>query len=190
MKIMNVGKIDLCPCCGMGNLQTLERDYVADIGDGQKVTVPHIQMEVCDKCGEEILPLESAREVDSAIAEYTDRLSPDELSAIRKEFGVDQTEMGEVLGLGSKTYHRWEKGSQYPSRSMGYYLRVLGENPQVFEWLRSRGWRGRNRLVVKEKPPFVDLQRRFPALAAEPSRLKTVAGVRINYAGILFAGGR
>ena len=73
---------------------------------------------------------------------------------------------------------------------MGYYLRALAENPQVFEWLRSRGWRGRNRLVVKEKSPLMDLQRSFPALATEPGRLKSVVAVRINYAGVLFAGGR
>ena len=144
-------------------------------------------MEVCDKCGEEILSLEAARAVDSAVAEYTDRLTREELTAIREEFGVDKTEMSEALGLGGKTYLRWEQGNQYPSRSMGYYLRVLREFPEVFEWLRSRGWQGRNRVTTTEKSPLSDMESRFPALAGDPSRLNSIVTARFNYAGVLFA---
>lgn len=183
---MKATKNSPCPCCGEGTLQSLSRDYLAKIGEGQTIKVPNVQMEVCDKCGEEILSLEAAREVDSAIAEYTDRLTPEELTAIREEFEVDQTEMSEALGLGSKTYHRWEKGSQYPSRSMGYYLRTLREHPEVFAWLRSRGWQGRNRLTTSEKSPLSEMQSRFPALAVNPSRLNSIMTARFNYAGVLF----
>ena len=141
---MNTTKETTCPCCGEGSLRTLKRDYIANIGEGQKLHVPNIEMEVCDKCGEEILSLESARAVDAAIADHTERLTPNELRELREQFGVDQTEMSVALGLGGKTFHRWEKGSQYPSRSMGYYLRLLREFPEAFEWLRSRRWKRRN----------------------------------------------
>ena len=183
---MNATKNSPCPCCGEGTLRSLNRDYLAKIGEGQQIKVPNIPMEVCDKCGEEILPLESARVVDAAIAGYTERLTPDDLQEIREQFGVDQTEMSEVLGLGGKTYHRWEKGSQYPSRSMGYYLRLLREHPEVFEWLRSRGWRGRNRVTSGEPSPLRDMQHQFPALAQNPNRLNTIMTARCNYALILF----
>ena len=152
---MNTADPTLCPACEKGHLSLVTRDFVAHIGEGQKLRVPGITMEVCDKCDEEILPLESAREVDAAIAEYTDRLTPGELTEIREAFKVDQTEMSEALGLGSKTYHRWEKGSQYPSRSMGYYLRALREYPEVFAWLRARGWHGRNRITTQGLPTIV-----------------------------------
>jgi DNA-binding XRE family transcriptional regulator len=75
---------------------------------------------------------------------------------MREQFGVDQTEMSEALGLGGKTFHRWEKGSQYPSRSMGYYLRLLRQFPEAFEWLRSRRWKRRN---GKKGPRIVTLLR-------------------------------
>ena len=146
---MNDSKTTICPCCGEGSLHTLKRDFNAAIGDGEKLTVPNIEMDVCDRCGEEILPLESAREVEAAIADQTERLTPDELREIREQFDVDQTEMSESLGLGNKTYHRWENGTQYPSRSMGYYLRVLREYPEAFKWLRSRQWRERNHVVSR-----------------------------------------
>ena len=86
---------------------------------------------------------------DDAIAEHTERLTTDELREIREQFELDQTEMSEALGLGNKTYHRWENGTQYPSRSMGYYLRVLREYPDAFKWLRDRQWRERDRLATR-----------------------------------------
>jgi putative zinc finger/helix-turn-helix YgiT family protein len=147
---MNATKNMLCTCCGEGTLRSLNRDYLAPIGEGQKIKIPNVSMEVCDKCGEEILSLEAAREVDSAIAEYTDRLTPKELTALREGFGLDKTEMSEALGLGGKTYLRWEQGSQYPSRSMGYYLRVLREFPMAFEWLRARGWKGKTPQIHRQ----------------------------------------
>jgi putative zinc finger/helix-turn-helix YgiT family protein len=137
---MKTTKETTCPCCGKGALRTLKREFVANIGEGQKLRIPDIEMEVCHKCGQEILSLESARQVDAAIAVHTERLTTKDLRAIREQFGVDQTEMSEAFGLGAKTFHRWEKGSQYPSRSMGYYLRLLREFPESFEWLRSRRW--------------------------------------------------
>jgi len=179
---MNTADPTLCPACEKGHLSLVTRDFVAHIGEGQKLKVPGISMEVCDECGEEILPLESAREVDAAIAEYTDRLTPGELTEIREAFKVDQTEMSEALGLGSKTYHRWEKGSQYPSRSMGYYLRALREYPEVFAWLRARGWHGRNRITPQGLP---NKRRSAPVRREQSGRPAPIAGApaRLNEAG-------
>jgi putative zinc finger/helix-turn-helix YgiT family protein len=181
---MNASKSTNCPFCVEGTLHLVKRDYVANIGDGQKHTIPNIEMEVCDKCGEEILSLESAREIDAAIAEHTERLMPEELREIREWFNVAQDEMSEALGLGAKTFHRWEKGSQYPSRSMGYYLRMLREFPEAFEWLRSRQWRGRNRIVTSERSPLADMQRKFPQLPL--SRLNALITNPQNCALIFF----
>jgi putative zinc finger/helix-turn-helix YgiT family protein len=183
---MNASKNTICPSCGEGPLRTIKREYIAQIGEGQKLCIPNIEMDVCDKCGEEILSLEAAREVDDAIAEHTDRMTPEELTAIREQFGADKAEMSEVLGLGGKTYLRWEQGSQYPSRSMGYYLRVLREFPDTFEWLRSRRWRGRNRLTTSEQMPLTEMRHRFPALADNPGRLNSLLTDRRNFALVLF----
>ncbi len=95
-KNMNATKNTPCPCCGEGTLRSLSRDYLAKIGEGQTIKVPNIAMEVCNKCGEEILSLEAAREVDSAIADYTDRLTPEELTGIRDDFSVDKSEMSDA----------------------------------------------------------------------------------------------
>ena len=59
--------------------------------------------------------------------------------------------------------------------------------PEAFEWLRSRSWRGRNRVTTAEKSPLMDMQLRFPALAGDASRLNSLATDRRNYALVLFA---
>jgi putative zinc finger/helix-turn-helix YgiT family protein len=182
---MNETTKTMCPSCGEGNIISVKRDYIAHIGDGETLRIPNVTMEICDKCGEEIFSIQTARTIDAAIAEHTELLLPKELTEIRMQFKVDQTEMSEALGLGAKTYHRWEKGSQYPSRSMGYYLRLLREFPEVFEWLRLRQWRGRNRIATCERSPLEIMQIRFPNLPA--NRLNALVTDRRNCALTLFS---
>ncbi len=43
--------------------------------------------------------------------------------------------------MGGKTLHRWARGTQRVSRSMGYFLRALMAHPAVYEWIRDRRWR-------------------------------------------------
>ncbi len=136
----------ICPCCNKGKLKPTLLDYQITVQDEIEITVPRLPVERCTQCGEIALPAESAAMVDEAVAEQNEQLTPKELETVRENMGLDQTEMSELLGLGGKTYHRWERGIQVPSRSMGYYLRVLAEFPEVVEWLRERTWRKKNRL--------------------------------------------
>ena len=48
---------------------------------------------------------------------------------------------------------------------MGFYIRALAEFPEVFAWLKERGWRKKNRLatIVQE----LNLQTSFPDFAAK-----------------------
>ena len=143
---MNIETAMLCPCCDTGYLREQRIDYPVDLADGVKVIVRDVPAEVCDHCGEIAFSADAAMTIDHAIAEQTEQLTPRELVRIREDIGVDQAGMSEMLGLGEKTYHRWEKGNQFPSRSMGFYLRVLKEFPEAVEWLRDRGWQRQNRI--------------------------------------------
>ncbi len=143
---MKTETANLCPACDAGQFREQRIDYTVTASGGVKVVVPNLLVEVCDHCDEILLSVDAAAAVDAAIAEQTEQLTPRELERIREDLGVDQTEMSEILGLGGKTYHRWEKGNQVPSRSMGYYLRALAEFPEAFAWLRERGWKKKNRL--------------------------------------------
>jgi YgiT-type zinc finger domain-containing protein len=177
-----------CRECGSGKFELVQINHVEKIANDNPLTIPDVWVDRCNHCGETLFPGDTVHYIESVVAEATEQLTGRELECIRDDFGVlKQDEMSEILGLGTKTYHKWESGAQFPTRSMSYYIRVLAEFPEAFEWLRARDWRVRNRLTTAEKSPLIEMQSRFPALAANPSRLNTVMTARINYAGVLFS---
>lgn len=159
---MNASEKMTCCECGQGHYEEVFDRYETVAADDVKVLLPRVKLLRCSKCADELLPPETQKQVDAAIAEQTDQLSPRELETIWEQLNLDQTQAAEVFGLGSKTFHRWLNGTQYPSRSMGYYLRVLAEFPDALEWLKERRWRKKNRVAAHKKLQF-ELQ--FPELA-------------------------
>lgn len=153
----------LCTACDAGHYEEVFVPYETTVADGTKIVIPKVKFLRCSKCGDELIPPETQREIDRAISEQTEQLSIRELELAAETFGLDQTEISEILGLGSKTFHRWLKGKQYPSRSMGFYIRILVEFPEVFEWLKERAWHKRNRI---SQTNVLNLSVKFPDLAA------------------------
>jgi HTH-type transcriptional regulator / antitoxin MqsA len=157
-----------CPCCQQGHFALVQIDHTERVADDNPITVPGVWVERCDHCGEIVFPGETTRFIESAVAEQTEQLTAGELERIREDLGVDtQDEMSEILGLGLKTFHKWESGRQFPTRSMSHYLRVLAEFPDAFEWLCRRAWRQKNRLAEPES--VTDWRAIFPDLAASES---------------------
>lgn len=167
MKNMKTGKTMACCSCEHGHYNEVFDRYETVAADDVKIAIPRVKLLRCSNCGDELLPPETQKQIDAAIAEQTEQLSPRELEAIWERLNLDQTETAEVFGLGSKTFHRWLNGTQYPSRSMGYYLRVLAEFPDALEWLKERGWRKKNRIAQFQKMEF---QLQFPELAGTSTK--------------------
>ena len=140
-----------CPFCAKGRLELCQTDHHVISPDEPEIIVAGVWVEKCDACNEMLFPSESSRYIEQYLAQATEQLTPAQLKEIRKRLGVDQTEMSEILGLGGRTYHRWEKGTQYPSRSMCCYIRILGKFPLAFKWLRDGGWR-HEKMTVDHSP--------------------------------------
>ena len=109
--------------------------------DGDSFTIPSLSVIRCDSCDEISIPAASAKAIDAAILEYSETVSVEFLREFLANFNLDQTEAAEALGLGGKTVHRWVRGTQRVSRSMGYFLRAMVEFPEAFEWIQHRRWR-------------------------------------------------
>ena len=149
-----------CPFCAKGRLVLCQADHRVISPDEPEIVVAGVWVEKCDACNEMLFPSESSRYIEQALAQETEQLTPAQLEEIRKRLGVDQTEMSKILGLGGRTYHRWEKGTQYPSRSMCCYIRILGKFPFAFEWLRDCGWRHEKATVTLS--PQANSENSFP----------------------------
>jgi DNA-binding transcriptional regulator YiaG len=135
-----------CRLCQKGKFELVQITHVENVAQDNPLTIPEIWVERCDNCGEILFPGDTVHFIETVVAEYTEQLTGSDLERIREDLGIErQDEMSEILGLGTKTYHKWESGAQYPTRSMCYYIRLLAAYPEAFDWLRQRGWRSKSR---------------------------------------------
>ena len=166
-----------CPCCQQGHFALVQIDHTERVAEDNPITVPGVWVERCEHCGETVFPGETTRFIESVVADETEQLTARELERIREDLGVaTQDEMSEILGLGLKTYHKWESGRQFPTRSMSYYIRVLADVPGAFEYLRRRAWRAKNRVATP--PAEADLAAMFPDLPANSPASSRLANPR------------
>jgi YgiT-type zinc finger domain-containing protein len=170
---------ETCFACDEGHYQEVIEDYRLDLPDGETLTVPRLLILRCDKCGEDTVPPDSSRRIETALDQHQDTLPPAAVRAFLEQFRIDQTEAAEALGMGGKTLHRWARGTQRVSRSMGYFLRALMAHPAVYEWIRDRHWRRAeqtaNQVIAMQLGGFweAEYQVRFPASGGRTSGPRT-----------------
>jgi len=153
-----------CDECDSGNVEAVTEDYAIRTPDGNTIIVPGVEMHRCNHCGETLIPAASSRYISEYEARETEQLTREELHAIFERSDLTQKDFAEALGLGEKTFHRWLKGTQVVSRSMGYYLRAMDRFPEAFDWVKTRGWRKpaprRAATQPTTEPVFAALHRR------------------------------
>lgn len=131
----------VCTQCHEGTYQNITKDYTVHLRDGDQCTIANLALRECKQCGHVVLPWPSALRVDRAVADHTEPVNPDFLKTTRGQLQPNMTLLAESLGLGSKTWMRWESGEQNMSRSMGYFIRAMARFPEMYKWVAERGWR-------------------------------------------------
>lgn len=126
-------KTGLCPVCGKGHLMAQVGDFQADLpsegGIPRQLVVPDISWLHCTSCNEDILDEAAEQTISAAQRAALGLLSADQLRQLRKSIGKSQAAMSELLGIGEKTYCRWESGSHFQTEAFDRYLRLLIEEP-------------------------------------------------------------
>jgi DNA-binding transcriptional regulator YiaG len=89
------------------------------------------------KDGEVYLNGEVLAELDRIKARRMGVLLPTEIKELRRQLGLTQTEMSRELGIGAKTYTRWETGRERPSQSLNRILVALWEGRLNLASLRA-----------------------------------------------------
>ena len=87
--------------------------------------------------GEVYLTGEALQMLDKAKARRMGVLLPREIKKLRDQFDLSQREMSSILGIGEKTYTRWETGRERPSHSLNRLLVALWEGRLNLASLRS-----------------------------------------------------
>lgn len=161
---------ETCFECEDGHYDVIIKPYEDRGPDGAIVTVPDVKVLCCSLCDDEIIPAESDRYISRFVAEANEQLTKAELFAMLEASGRTQKDFAETIGLGEKTFHRWLKGTQIASRSMGYYLRAITTFPEVFNWVEGRKWRTQMSKAPYRIETVKNQSDRFRALALEPVR--------------------
>lgn len=104
---------NICPNCEKETNLTLRREKEVIEVRGEPIDVES-EFYVCDECGE---GFENTRGYDSlevAYQEYRNRhhmLQPNEIKEWRKNYGLTQKELSQILGWGGATLSRYENGA-------------------------------------------------------------------------------
>ena len=122
-----------CPLCGEGNLHEeaseFRSHFVDDAGIQRDVVVPNVLKLRCDSCDAGyIIDSESESRISAAQREALGLLSAKDLLQFRGRLGMSQETLAELLGLGRKTWCRWESTDHFQSEAFDRYIRLLLDN--------------------------------------------------------------
>jgi putative zinc finger/helix-turn-helix YgiT family protein len=130
-----------CPICGEHTLRSQVGEFNTEFQDAKgtlrNLIVPHITWQHCSSCDETILEHGASELISEAQRRVLGLLTAKELQTLRNRLKKTQEEMSDLLGVGKKTYCRWESGSHFQSEGFDRYLRLLQLVPQNVTKLES-----------------------------------------------------
>lgn len=124
---------NLCPECKEERLVKRHGEYETVFTSRDEksypLIVPDLDWLQCEGCGEVVLDDHAEQLIDSARRKALGLLTPQEIRAVRTRLERTQAGMSALLGIGEKTYWRWESGSYIQSEASDRYLRLLIADP-------------------------------------------------------------
>jgi len=133
----NMGR---CPVCGSENLEQVTGAFNTQIEGPQSrlmnLSVPNLRWQHCNACGEDVLDDVASRAITKAHRSTLKLLTAEEIRSLREALGKTQAEMADLLGVGEKTFTRWESGSHFQTEAFDRYLRLL-QRPEVVHLLND-----------------------------------------------------
>ncbi len=127
-----------CMLCGVKALEVKSGDFRFDPPPnipGGTIVISDAVWRQCANCGECVLPPELICRLDEARYVRLALLRPDEIKAVRNRAGLTQAQMCEKLGIGEKTYTRWETGRSIQNKSNDTLIRLFDMNHELFDKL-------------------------------------------------------
>jgi len=113
------------------------------------MTIPDASWEECSACGERVLSLELEGTLRDEQYRRCGLLTPCEIAAVRGRTGLTQVQMAHLLGIGAKTYARWEAGASLHNRSSDNLIRLVDRHADLFAQLDAQRSPERKRLVAE-----------------------------------------
>lgn len=123
---------EICHDCGKELQREIRPLEISYKGETLIVDQPGLY---CSGCGEGLLDgkdLATTRIARAGLkARVEGLLSPDEVRRIRTKLRLSQRKAGEILGGGSRAFHKYESGLVTVSQAMSNLLRLLDQDPKL-----------------------------------------------------------
>ncbi len=130
-----------CFNCGSERMEERHGTYRFDPPPnipGGTMTIPDATWIECDNCGEQMIPAALNRKLEELSILRQGLLLPAQIKAIREKLGLTQTVMAERLGVGEKTYTRWESGRSIQNKSSDNLIRLMDRSPEQFAVIEAQ----------------------------------------------------
>ena len=105
---------------------------------GGTIVIPGATWMECENCGEQMIPAVLSRKLEELSMLRQGLLLPAHVKAIREKLGLSQTVMAERLGVGEKTYTRWESGRSIQNKSSDNLIRLMDRSPEQFAVIEAQ----------------------------------------------------
>ena len=102
------------------------------------IVIHSTSWEECTSCKERIISFDLEQQLENVRRERLGFLTPEEMRTIRNRSGLTQIEMAQLLGLGDKTYTRWESGKSLQNKSSDNLIRLFAQHSDLFAKLDAQ----------------------------------------------------
>jgi putative zinc finger/helix-turn-helix YgiT family protein len=126
--------------CGSETLEERHGEYRLDPPpeiSGGVIVIRDAQWLSCGNCGEDILPHELTEAIEAQRYKRLELLTPEEVRQVRQRTGLSAVEMGHMLGVGEKTYTRWETGRSVQNKANDLLIRLLDANAETLAMVQA-----------------------------------------------------
>jgi HTH-type transcriptional regulator/antitoxin MqsA len=130
----------VCPACRKGHLQEGQREQV--FRPHRLTLVVPLLTSVCDHCGVEVASAaqhdENLRRLAARKDNYAGLLLGEEISALRRRYGLTQELAARVFGKSKIAFSRYESETTYPDASTTLLISLAIAQPETLKWLADR----------------------------------------------------
>lgn len=141
-----------CPLCGEKTFTEMHGEFRMDPPPnipGGTIVIRDASWQHCESCGEDILSHELDEAIDSERYRRLGLLSPEDIRRVREKTGLSAVDMSHVLGVGEKTYTRWENGHSLQTKASDTLIRLIDRNAEMFALVDAEREPGRDALITR-----------------------------------------
>lgn len=131
---------EACPACESTDVRASKERTVFAYGEADNAVNLEAEQLVfhCADCGLEFTGVDAEVSRHEAVCRHHGLLTPREIEAIRKQYGMGRADFACVTKLGAATIARWERGALLQNAANDRYLRLLAL-PENWRRLEGQG---------------------------------------------------